>query len=403
MDYNSKNFCILPWSHLYFFTDGHAYPCPKLAGDPKFILGKNTDSVESLWNSDVLKTMRMRMLQNKEITECDMHCNKNISSCKAHVGLDLLEYVKSNIIGTLADGTSRTVTLLGANIIESNLCNYKCVYCHKNYSSKHFDGTIMKSIGENTELYTKYFDGLKEIWLAGGEPVLHDMSYKILERLIAENKLDTRIRVITNLSCIGLKNKDFYKLLSNFKNAIVYGSWDMDGAIGEYIREGSNSDTIYKTIHHINSQHIKFYLQPVISIFNIFYLFDFHKRLYEKGLIKRDNVRYYPLTDPDYYRISILPDNMKLSITELLYNYIEWLEEEQEPDLYANHERPGSYVNKIIKLMNTGIGGHYNFSPEENRKRLKMFFNITQEKDLEKYGYHKFLSLYKDHSPQNWL
>jgi hypothetical protein len=261
----------------------------------------------------------------------------------------------------------------------------------------------MKSIGENTELYTKYFDGLKEIWLAGGEPVLHDMSYKILERLIAENKLDTRIRVITNLSCVGLKNKDFYKLLSNFKNAIVYGSWDMDGAIGEYIREGSNSDTIYKTIHHINSQHIKFYLQPVISIFNIFYLYDFHKRLYEKGLIKRDNVRYYPLTDPDYYRISILPDNMKLRITELLHNYIEWLEVEQAPDLYANHERPGSYVYRIIKLMNTGIGGHYNFSPEENRKRLKTFFNITQEKDLEKYGYHKFLSLYKDHFPQNWL
>jgi hypothetical protein len=116
------------------------------------------------------------------------------------------------------------------------------------------------------------------------------------------------------------------------------------------------------------------YLFLCVWGFNIFYLYSFHKRLFEKGLVKRDNVRYYPLTDPDFYRISILPDNIKLMVTETLYNYIEWLEQEQNPDLYANHERPGSYVKRIIKLMNTGEGGHHGFSPEENKKRLKMCF-----------------------------
>lgn len=402
MDYNSRNFCILPWSHLYFFTDGNVYPCPKLAGDDKFILGKNSDCIESLWNSDVLKSMRVRMMQNKSIPRCDEQCNDNISSCKKHIGLDLLDFVKSNIIGTQADGTSRKITLLGANIIDSNKCNLKCVYCHKGYSALHNNGTILKGLGENTELYTTYFDGLKEIWLAGGEPVLHDMTYEILERLLKANKLDIRLRVISNLSHTSYKHKDFYKLLSNFKNAIVFGSWDMDGKLGEYIRENSCSETIKNTIRYINSFNIKFYLQPVISIFNIMHLYDFHLRLYSESLIKKDSIRYYPLMSPEYYRISILPDDIKLKITERLYEYIDWLNI-KDPDLYANNERPDKYVNRIIKLMNSGEGGHSDFSPEQNFKYLKEFFKITQEKDTKKYGYFKFLNLYKEYNPNKWV
>lgn len=402
MDYNSKHFCILPWSHLYFFTDGNVYPCPKLAGDKKFILGKNTDKIEELWNSEGLKTMRMRMLQNKDIPECDFHCNNNLSSCKKHVGLDLLEYVKSNIIKTRADGTAPEITLLGANIIDSNLCNLKCVYCHKNYSSRHFDGTVLKGVESDSELYTKYFDNLKEIWLAGGEPVIQDKTYEILNKLKNINT-DIRIRVISNLSFREYKGCDFYKLLSNFKNATVYGSWDMDGAIGEYIREGSNSITIKENIKYINSLNIKFYLQPVISIFNVMYFFDFHKRLFNEGVLKKDNVRYYPLTEPDYYRISILPDEIKLIVTEDLYNYAEWLDSPECRDLSANHEPPSQYIKKIIKLMNTGKGGHTDFSPEKNYKRLKEFINITNKKDIDKYGYFKFLSLYKDFNPSSWI
>lgn len=402
MDYKSKHFCILPWSHLYFFTDGNAYPCPKLAGDKKFILGKNTDKIEDLWNSDGLKTMRMRMLQNKNIPECDFHCNENLSSCKKHVGLDLLEYVKSNVIKTRVDGTAPEITLLGANIIDSNLCNLKCIYCHKNYSSRHFDGTVLRGVEGNSELYTKYFDNLKEVWLAGGEPVIQDKTYEILNRLKNSNK-EIRIRVITNLSFREYKGNDFYKLLSNFKNAIVYGSWDMDGAVGEYIREGSNSLIIKENIKYINSLNIKFYLQPVISIFNVMYIFDFHRRLFNEGILRKNNVRYYPLTEPDYYRISILPDDVKLSVTEDLYNYADWLDLTECTDLSANHELPSEYIKKIIKLMNTGEGGHTEFSPEKNYKRLKEFFNITNKKDIQTYGYFKFLSLYKDFNPNSWL
>lgn len=403
MDFNSKNFCILPWSHLYFFTDGNAYPCPKLAGDKNFILGKNNDSISSLWNSDVLKSMRVKMMQNKPISECDLHCNNNLSSCKKHIGLDLIDFVKSNIIKTLADGTAQKITLIGANVIDSNLCNYKCVYCHKNYSSRHFDGTVLKGANNETEFYSLHFNNLKEIWLAGGEPVLHDMSFKILNRLLEEKRTDIRLRVITNLSHITYKDQDFYKLLANFKNAIVFGSWDMDGQIGEYIREGSDSTKIKDTIRYINSLNIKFYLQPVLSIFNIMYMHEFHLRLFNEGLVKKDNIRYYPLTEPDYYRISILPDEVKLNITKDLFSYINWLNKENILDYYANHEHPGTYINRVIKLMNTGEGGHLEFSPEKNKKRLETFFNITHKKDMKAYGYFKFLSLYKDYNPDKWI
>jgi MoaA/NifB/PqqE/SkfB family radical SAM enzyme len=403
MDFNSDKFCILPWSHLYFFTDGNAYPCPKLAGDKLFCLGKNTDSIESLWHSNVLKSMRQRMMSGKAINQCDYHCNSSISSCKKHVGLDLLDYVKDNIIRTHQDGTTNKITLLGANIIDSNLCNLKCVYCHKNYSSMHYDGTILNGIDRNSEFYTKYVNGLKEIWLAGGEPVINDMSYKILEDYIKNNNTDVRIRVITNLLSTKYKNKDFYKLLSKFKNAIVFGSWDMDGKIGEYIREGSNSNIIKQNIKYIKSYNIKFYLQSVISIFNIMFLFDFHKRLFDENIIGRGDIRYYPLMSPDYYRISILPVHIKNKILESLNNYIVWLNQESELDIGANHEHPSLYIKKIIKLMYSGEGGHTDFTVEKNLARLHNFFRVTNNKDISKYGYFKFLTLYSNFNPEKWL
>jgi len=401
MNFKSRNFCILPWTHIYFFTDGYAYPCPKLAGNKKFRLGSNNDNLSELWNSDVLKTMRLKMLRDEAIKECDMHCNNNITSCKKFVGNDLLDCSMQFIQSTNTDGSVDNINFIGANVIENNKCNFKCQYCCKDYSNLHSTSKQIQNTFNNQNAIFENLSNLKEIWLAGGEPVIEEKTYELLDCLIKNNQTNIRLRVITNLSNIEYKGKKFYELLRLFSDCIVFGSWDMDGKIGEYIRKNSNSNIILNNIRYIKSLGIKLCLQPVISIFNIMHIYKFHKRLYNLELIGKQDMRYYTLTSPKIYRISILPKNVKVKVTEDLYNYVNWLNSDKITDFYANLEHPGTFVKKIINLMNTGKGGH-----EDNgdcSQLFNEFLKFTYSQDIKTYGYFKFSNLYKEYKLDEYI
>lgn len=401
MNYKSRNFCILPWSHIYFFTDGYAYPCPKLAGNKKFRLGSNNDSLSELWNSDALKTMRLKMLKDETIPECNMHCNDNITSCKKFIGNDLLEHTKPFIQSTNADGSVKDINFIGANVIENNKCNFKCQYCCKDYSNHHSPNKIIKNtFKEKNKIFENLFN-LKEIWLAGGEPVIEEKTYELLDELIRNKQTFIRLRVITNLSHIEYRGRKFYEILKAFPDCIVFGSWDMDGNIGEYIRKNSNSNVILSNIRYITNLGIKFCLQPVISIFNIMHIHQFHKRLYNLELIGKHDVRYYTLTSPKIHRISILPNNIKDKITLDLNDYTNWLYSESITDWYANLEHPGHFVQKIINLMNTGIGGHED--NDDCDSLFNEFLRSTYSHDIKTYGYFKFNNLYKEYKFNEYI
>lgn len=408
MKYNFKDtphFCAVPFSHVYFFSDGYAYPCPMLAGKEKFRLGKNTDSLESLWNSKVMKDMRLKMLNDKLIIECHNKCNVNINSCKKHLGEEAIKQNLAKIELTSSDG-SLPINFSIWNIMDSNRCNLACNYCNGDYSNRHLNGGLIRksfSLDYNMiDIYKDNVEFVEEVWFAGGEPVILESTYKLLE-LLKSKKETVRIRFITNLMFTEFRGIKVYELLKEFKDVIVFGSWDLDGRIGEYIRYGNKSDTIIKNINYINSLGLKFVLQPVMSIFNIFDFPDFHKRMHEQGVLRKDNVRYYVLSGPDYFRFSILPSYIKSIVTENLNEYVSWLGESNNYDIFPNREQPSLYVKKMINLLNTGAGGHTGYSKENNFNRLKKFFIETQKQDIKKYGYFKFLSLYKKYTPEKWL
>jgi MoaA/NifB/PqqE/SkfB family radical SAM enzyme len=376
-----------------------------LAGKEKFRLGKNSDSMEELWNSDVMKNMRLKMLDNKIIIECHKKCNVSINSCKKHLGQEAIDRNKEKFILTKEDG-SFPYNFNIWNIMDSNKCNLACNYCNGDYSSRHLNGDVIrKSFNSDKNLidiYKQHADVVEEVWFAGGEPVLLNSTYELLE-LLEHRKESVRIRFISNLMATEYKGKKIYEILKKFKDVIIFGSWDLDGQIGEYIRFGNNSERIIKNINYINSLGHKFILQPVMSIFNIYHFSDFHKRMYDLGVLKKDNIRYYVLSGPDYFRFSILPSFVKDKTTQKLQEYINWIGESTEYNIFPNREQPAKYIQKIITLMNTGNGGHTEFSKDNNYARLRKFFTETQKLDVKRYGYFKFLSLYKELTPDKWL
>mgnify|MGYP003658317338 CR=1 FL=1 len=158
MSYLDTNYkpCLLPWSHLYYFTDGYVYPCPSLAGDLNYRLGKTTDSISDLWNS----------------------------FNKTYFGYDLLNEIKPLIDSTDINGYCEP-NFIAWNILETNKCNLKCVYCNSQYSNQHSKDKAVAS-PFNGNLYSVYNtdNNVREIWFASGEPVIQDSTYTILEQLI---------------------------------------------------------------------------------------------------------------------------------------------------------------------------------------------------------------------------
>lgn len=369
---SQNSFCIIPWMHMYYFTDGYVYPCPAVAGNPNMRYGSVNESKEDLWNSKKAKDMRAKMLQGTNILECDKECNKCLNSCKKYFGNDLLEQNKHVIERTKLDGEAE-YNFVAWNVIESNLCNLKCKYCTSNYSNLwDYDPKNIKIVLDKTQFTKTYLDNLdtvQEIWFAAGEPVLQDSTYEILNKLIQLNRTHIRIRLITNLMKIEYKAQNIYNILKKFSNAIVFGSWDVDGNLGSHVRQNSNEITIKNTIRYIKHNNIKFYLQSVMSIFNLKDYPQFHYRLYEEGLIDRDQVRYYNLHYPEKYRYSILPEDIKKQIESNLQEYKQWILKKNGPlDVFPNRESPAVVIDKIIETMYTGKWGHWDFSSSNNAK-----------------------------------
>ena len=65
----SKNFCMIPWTHIHGFPTGEAYPCC-LAEMAHPIGNMREDTLEKIWNGDRYVAMRERMLQDKHCVEC---------------------------------------------------------------------------------------------------------------------------------------------------------------------------------------------------------------------------------------------------------------------------------------------------------------------------------------------
>ena len=372
---NKPNFCILPWTHLYYFTDGYVYPCPSLVNDKSMRLGKCTDSKDALWNSEVLKDLRKKMLKDEFIKPCFKMCNGSLNSCKKYVGLESLEHAKETILTTKEDGTAN-YNFINWNLIESNLCNLQCKYCSFYYSNLWDENKEVRRglpFNDLIDLYDSNYDLVKEIWFASGEPVLQKSTYYFLNRLIKDKRTNVKIRLITNLMKTNYLGQNIFDLLKQFKDVIVFGSWDLNGERGEFIRKNSSAPVIKNTIKQINEKGIPFILQSVISIFNIYYFPEFHKEMYEEGLLKKDNIRYYNLNGPHKFRYSILPLKIKNKIKDNLLLYKEWL----GPGLseFPNRECPLKVIDKIIETLYTGKWGHWDFNENINEEKYRIFYN----------------------------
>jgi sulfatase maturation enzyme AslB (radical SAM superfamily) len=173
-----------------------------------------------------------------------------------------------------------------------------------------------------------HLDYVEQIYFAGGEPLLMEEHYNILDELIKRGRTDVRLIYNTNFTHTDLKGRSVFEYWKQFKSIAVGASIDASGARGEYIRKGTNWAVVEENRREMLRvcPEVDFYISPTVSIMNARHLPELHREWVEAGLIRAQDLNINVLQDPPHYRIDIAPPEYKAELTELYLEHIKWLQ-----------------------------------------------------------------------------
>lgn len=318
----NNTICILPWIHMNVSPSGIVSTCcisNHTIGD----LSNNT--LEEIWNDETIRKVRREMMNNIVPDSCKVCFEREQitgESVRLHRN-DFFDQSISNISNiTNSDGYVSEMKLKYWDFRFSNVCNYKCRSCSPESSSawisdyKKLGWDIHYSPKEiNFDIISSQINNVEFISFAGGEPLLMDEHWRILDLLIDNNRM-VDLKYNTNLSVLSYKGKSVIDYWKKFKNIRVSPSIDEIGERAEIIRHGTIWNDIEKNINTIISiSNIVVQVHITVSVFNVFrlpYIIEYLRKL---GV---QNFHLNMLSEPSYYHVSILPDINRHEIIQSL-------------------------------------------------------------------------------------
>jgi organic radical activating enzyme len=336
---------MLPWVHLHTTPTGVAGPCcistscttDSGVGDSK------TESLMEIINSEKMKKLRLDMLNevdNSECVKCYNQEKENINSFRQDSIIQFKDYYDEALSNTLNDGSLTKFKMKYFDIRFNNICNFKCRTCTSEYSSQ-WEQENLKSKVPSARVILKnnnpkfleevvnQIQYMKIAYFAGGEPLITEEHYVLLEEMIRQKCTDIILRYNTNLSNLKFKDKDLLSLWKHFTHKIqVSSSIDHVGSRAEYIRHGTDWSKIEENFIQVKkTPYIVLNMNTVLSVFNILTIHEFYQYLIDKKLYNPNDTVYslYNMSDPLYIACHILPKEYKLKAKESLEKSIELL------------------------------------------------------------------------------
>jgi sulfatase maturation enzyme AslB (radical SAM superfamily) len=193
----------------------------------------------------------------------------------------------------------------------------------------------------------KHIEHLDEAYFAGGEPLLMEEHYEILEELIRRGRTDIILRYNTNLSVLKFKDKNVLDLWNKFDHKIqVSASLDHFGKRAEYIRHGTNWDAIEKNMTLLkNHPNVLVTVNTVLSVFNFLTLPDFYHYMFDNGWYTKDDYPFsiYMMAHPSYLSGMVIPSDLKdqgLNNIDKLITQMRNMGFQEDKLTYLHHIRP---------------------------------------------------------------
>lgn len=326
---DSDSFCILPWTHLYISPLGIAQPCCV----SKDMYGKinETQSIEDIWNSSEIKKMRLDMVTEVKrpgCISCYMDEKNGKESARKSVNKyfsDHFKYIKE----TKEDGTFEKFNLVYWDFRLSNTCNFKCITCGPELSSTWYKELTNESKVNKIDILSQLenlYPIVESIYFAGGEPLLMEDHYKILDKLIENKKFDVLIFYSTNFSCLGYKNKNVLEYWKHFNDLEIVVSIDGFGERGELIRKGLDWKKLVKNINEFKNKlpNKKIKVVCTVQALNCLHVIDLHRQLYEENLINHvDDFVLNFLINPSHLSVNIFPSKFKKELIKKINDHID--------------------------------------------------------------------------------
>lgn len=321
--------CILPWIHLYFDTNGDIRPC---CMSPKTYGGNvSVTSIEDAWNSTLMKQMRLDMLAGRKhdhCTRCYELEDGGIRSFRQASNKDFVNELYRYDL-TNEDGSVDEVDLVHWDVRFSNICNLKCRSCGPQLSSAWYDDQVamfpdyanqprVRKIVSFEDMRL-YMDKTERFYFAGGEPLMTEDHYKVLDWLIENGRTDVRLTYNTNFTELSFKGRRVTDLWKQFKSVSIGASIDAYGARAEYIRCGTDWEKVLSNREMIRHEvpHVDFFSATCVSLLNVWHIPDYYDWAIETGFFDDSGkLHINMLTDPKYLAVTALPTSIKDATAE---------------------------------------------------------------------------------------
>ena len=375
---DSKTFCIYPWIHLHAYPTGEAYPC--CHAEMAYPVGNTRfKTLEDIYRDAPMRELRKDMLNERFNPVCNRCYEQEESgffsgrkSANKHHGHHIKRIDDDKFQMSYWD------------IRFSNLCNLSCRSCGHIFSSSWYQDQAQLAGGDwkdrnralnyagrtETDMWEQlvpHLDYVEQIYFAGGEPLMMAEHYNILDELERRGRFDVRLIYNTNFTHVQLKDRTVFDYWKKFDSVAVGASLDAMGPRAEYIRKGSNWNTVERNRMQMleTCPDVDFYISPTLSIMNALHLPKFHREWVKKGYIKPQDLNVNILQDPAHLRIDIASTKYKRVIQADYEDHLNWLRP-QDP----------------LQRATVGFESAINFmTATDNSDLLTKFWSKTKELD----------------------
>ena len=288
----SKSFCPLPWIHLATRPNGDVRLCctanasgagttdkeSGLVKDNGVNMNLQTHSIEQVWNSSYMKQTRVQMLNGEYPYSCTKCYQEELNGIVSKRQWETVVWkerldIDAIVSRTEADGTL-PVDIPYFDLRLGNMCQLKCIMCSPHDSSswikewkaqypKYKTIELKQDQGWNIDFdYTWYQKGeflsslrtqahnIKELYFAGGEPLLIPEHYKILEFMVETGNAQNCV-LRYNSNGMELPEK-LFELWKHFKQVKFNFSVDSFGERNDYIRYPSKWENVVANLERLD-------------------------------------------------------------------------------------------------------------------------------------------------------
>ncbi len=403
----SKSFCAAKWLNATIWlgsgkTSSCHHPAAHEIGEVEL---KNNPS--ALHNTLIKKILRKQMLEGTRPKECE-YCWKMEDISNEIISdrvFKTMIYNEDKVKEISKLSWKENINLETLELSFNRVCNLACSYCGPTYSTKWgqdirdngpYSGIVgdcngeFSNDGSSKDLFSDkeknpfikaFWDWwptllttLKELRITGGEPLMSDDTWKLMDKFGEEN-LNIKLAINTNLCAKDEIIEKFILKSHQVKDLAVYTSCESTGAQAEYIRDGlkysSFINNCEKIIERANIS--SFNVMMTINSLSLFSLTDFLDKILEwKIKYKEKEISFSVnlLRFPSFMSPLVLPLEIK---QKRIDHFNEWLESDENKSLLSLWEFEG--LKRMIEYLRTVTIAHAEASNRDIQLNdFKMFY-----------------------------